>query len=52
MYAYVKTVLLTALALEFIASADAARYPQKSLMNRACRATWICGETKCLGVDD
>jgi hypothetical protein len=25
---------------------------KKSLNNKACRATWICGESKCLGVDD
>ena len=25
---------------------------KKSLMNRACRATWICGDGPCIGVDD
>ena len=25
---------------------------KKSLMNRACRATWICGDGPCIGVSD
>lgn len=25
---------------------------KKSLNNRACRATWICGDGSCMGVDD
>lgn len=58
MYVFLRLLLWALFATVVLAKkakkdkAGTGKYPSKSLMNRACRATWICNENKCLGESD